>query len=899
MPYSPQRQWPPFSRDARDILKLFQSDRAVRVGGKLVCGLDLEYNPDTNKPTILGLSDGALTVSVPYNDGIGYFKALAARHPDALIAGHNVLGADCVVLAANGINLKTNQIEDTIIRHWLCNSHLCKGGKTSEDGDEGRRGGGWMNLQTFSTLYTSLPVWKECLESECSQGTPCKIHNVFGYNSADALAPVLALPEIRKQCLLKGVEKLYPLHRELMEQLSEMQATGMPVDHGYVNKLQEDFIASRALLETNLPFNPKSPKQVVAYFKDQGIVLPDTSEDTIAEFTENYPDQAVLGLLAEYKAIGKGVDSWFGEKYIGKDGRVHCRLGIFTSTSRMNCTSPNWQNVPARRKDAITGESFKKKIRRAIVAPENHYLVKGDFCVAKGTKVLTTDLRWLNAEDVQVGENLIGFDEETGGYHTRFRKSEVMSSGTLTLPCYRITTTKGEMIASDKHSWVCRRHVKSQWKKYTWIHTEDLTVGDQLAFYCSPWERDESFESGYISGFLDGEGSVSSGREYRHLSFGQNKGKTLDNFLSLLSSKGFDIGYAKNDKKICKCYFRGKNNPSMRALGMFRPERLIRNSERLWDNVRVWGGRTEAAFITKIEFLGEMEVVALKTTTKTFIANGFLSHNSNGENRVMLRHAGYPPITQDLHQWVADQMKLQEDDPFAQRLGGARNAAKSVQHGGNYGEGLSLLGDVQLSSKKIITEERMGARLIFRDWKVFGKTVTFTGINLAQRAFGQATYEARKKALDVQEMYFNNFPKLRELQRRIMKQVEIERCVRPPHGYFLASYGDLTDQLKTALATWGSQPLAHLTKLALLRLRNNSYGIIPALQIHDEIILFVPNEVPPEVAKRVLEEAMNSNTPEMPETVIPIDVSYSTDSIAKELSGGRSTRSNWADTKKI
>lgn len=646
MAYIPQRQWPPFSRRPQDILDLFKSPQAVRVGGKLVCGLDLEFDPSTNRATILGLSDGALTVSVPYAEGIGYFKTIAARHPDASIAAHSGIGADMRVLAANGIHLKLDQMEDTIIRHWLANQHLCKGAGKTEDGDEGKRGGGFMNLQTFATLYTSLPVWKNCREAECSG--PCSTHDVFGYNAIDTVSCVLGLPEVRKQMLLKGVEKLYPMHRDLMALLAEMTETGVPIDLPYVQTLRDDFARSKKELEGKLPFNPKSPKQVAAYFKAQGLVLEDTTEETLRELAEDNESNEPLQMLVEYKALGNGVDRWFGEKYVGSDGRVHCRIGIFTSTARLNAVAPNLQNVASRRKDAVTGESFKTKVRRAIVAPEGYYLMKSDY--------------------------------------------------------------------------------------------------------------------------------------------------------------------------------------------------------------------------------------------------------SNGENRVMLYHSGYEPIKGDLHDWLAAQIGFKPDDDIVRREGSARQASKTVTHGSGYLEGLQLLSGTELSSKRIITEERCGARIIFPDWKFYGKTVTFTGANLARRVYGNATRESRKKALDIVETLFGRFPKMRELHRRILAQVEQERVVRPPHGYVLNSYGQLEDQCKTAAATFGSQPLAHLTKLALLRLQKNDYGIIPALQIHDEIIIFVPNKVPPEVAKRVLVAAMDSETVEMPGLTIPCDVSFSTDTIAKELSSGRSTRSNWADT---
>jgi hypothetical protein len=52
-------------------------------------------------------------------------------------------------------------------------------------------------------------------------------------------------------------------------------------------------------------------------------------------------------------------------------------------------------------------------LRSCFVAQDGKKVVVADYCLGYGTKILTTDLRWVNIEDVKVGETLISVDEES------------------------------------------------------------------------------------------------------------------------------------------------------------------------------------------------------------------------------------------------------------------------------------------------------------------------------------------------------------------------------------------------------------------------------------------------------------------------------------------------------
>lgn len=62
---------------------------------------------------------------------------------------------------------------------------------------------------------------------------------------------------------------------------------------------------------------------------------------------------------------------------------------------------------------------------------------------------------------------------------------------------------------------------------------------------------------------------------------------------------------------------------ALRAIGMFRPARWVDNAHKLWAGKR----KFTPVEIESIEYLGEREVVGIETTKKTYIAEGFLTHN--------------------------------------------------------------------------------------------------------------------------------------------------------------------------------------------------------------------------------------------------------------------------------
>lgn len=940
--------FPPVSKSPTDILKLFgpASAKLQELAGSILgarrnyLGCDLEFD-EQERPTILGVSDGALNVSVPYAQGIEFFRELVTKH-NPVFVGHFFTSADLFSFRTAGIDIDVLNVQDTAAWHYLTSMHLCKTTKKGKDGDGEKRGRGYMNLWTFISLWTSLPSWKDHRadsdDEDC--GGPCPLCHVFDYNGIDALGPLLALPEVVKTARLRGVAKLYPMHNHLSYVLAEMHHYGTQGDRAYVNELREELERDKKEIADQLPFNPESWQQILKHFREQKkIKLEATDEDTIRETIEKGEDDPELHLLLEYKELGDGADRWFApqtrnksgelEGYMDERDRVYPRLGMFTSSGRLQCSSPNLHSVPKRRVDRHTCtcthkdvahsaegvcrecpcSTFKpinvgKKIRRALIASPGTYLLKGDYCLAPGTRLLDSSFQWRPIESFNVGDTLFAFDEELGTYNTRTKLSTVETVTKIKLPCYRITTDKGSLIASEGHLFASRQWVKGKWRTYVWTRTDNLKVGDTIGYFGQPWPgKEDSFDAGYISGILDGEGFTAGGskRSVNTIAFAQAKGPVLDNALRILKERGIEFRTYEHASRLKKnphwkplvtVYFTGTNRPGMKALARFGSVRLLEKAQQLWVGKRVWNSHNGKSTITAIDYVGEREVIGMQTSSRTMIAEGFLSHNSNAENRVFLHLAGIKvDRDRDLHSWVAEIAKLTPEMEFCLRLGGPREAAKSIQHAGNYLEGLQLKKPSELLTERIRQEVNKGARIVYPKWTFNGKIVTFTGANLAQRAFGSKSFENRRKALEIAERYFGNFPAVRALQQDITKRLEREKATITPLGYYTLALGDDEEIMKTACAIWGSQPVSHYTKLSLIDLWQKfraGSGIRPILQVHDEEMVEVDQSIAPDVAAGHLAGSMEIEVPEIPGLALPTDLAYS------PWENGRV--SNWRDT---
>lgn len=267
-------------------------------------------------------------------------------------------------------------------------------------------------------------------------------------------------------------------------------------------------------------------------------------------------------------------------------------------------------------------------------------------CVAPSTKVLTYDLRWVPAGDLQPEDVLIGFDESspgmtrTGGRRKQrcLRKSVVLKTRRVQRPCIRLTFGSGEtMVASKGHPMLAWLSTKNR-ATLVWITVEEITKrvreGRPILLHrpIKPWESKQStYTHGLLRAAFDGEGYVTfnlKANNFGHLGFSQKVNTFLGEVTQALKEEGFDPQLVKSpDKSAAALNVGGGFWEMARFIGQYRPSRFVKK----WvDKAPVDGYALSSPYrerIVSVEDVGEQTVIALETSTKTLFTDGFSSHN--------------------------------------------------------------------------------------------------------------------------------------------------------------------------------------------------------------------------------------------------------------------------------
>jgi hypothetical protein len=169
--------------------------------------------------------------------------------------------------------------------------------------------------------------------------------------------------------------------------------------------------------------------------------------------------------------------------------------------------------------------------------------------------------------------------------------------------------------------------------------------------------------------------------------------------------------------------------------------------------------------------------------------------------------------------------------------GSERDVAKTLFHAGNYFEGIQVLNGKDIERRK--KEIEVGALKVFTDWEYAGGVVAFTGANLAERIFGDKTWESRKKALEFQELVFREFPEIRNVHRAVTREIDEHSAVRSLTGRYLALYGSPEDNAKMGAAFKGQGGGADHVISVMLRYHRELQEF-PMLMVHDELCWIIP-----------------------------------------------------------
>jgi hypothetical protein len=260
-------------------------------------------------------------------------------------------------------------------------------------------------------------------------------------------------------------------------------------------------------------------------------------------------------------------------------------------------------------------------------------------CVAPDARVLTADLRWIRADSVKPGDLLVGVDEYGAPRplgHRYIRKALVEDVGIYDAPCVLVRTRRGQIVTSIDHKFLVykaeRAHALGRtYYRSGWVEAQHLKPGDLVSYLVEPWESLRSWESGVVYGYYQGEGSLRLTKYSNGLgvSFSQKEGPAFREVEELLLDLGFSpkARSVSTQRSMMSLLIEGVG-PSLRFLGMVRPPRLLGALERWWGRGTI--PRNHPAYwdeVLSVEPVGVSPVVAISTTTRTFIAEGYVAHN--------------------------------------------------------------------------------------------------------------------------------------------------------------------------------------------------------------------------------------------------------------------------------
>lgn len=259
------------------------------------------------------------------------------------------------------------------------------------------------------------------------------------------------------------------------------------------------------------------------------------------------------------------------------------------------------------------------------------------YCVAPETKILTADLRWIKAGEIKLGDSLFGFDAETIEYDKqmhricrRWKRGIVEQAENIERPCYELLFDDGTKVrCSAEHRWLIHNHQGTYW-----VTTENLRCGPNLkSKIVKPldvWNTLETYEAGYLAAAFDGEGSLTqldlknkpAGVADTRILFAQKENQMWSEVKRILDLYSFH--YCLMNRRDIKSLSINRRAELLRFMGTIRPKRLLPKL-----NYEVMGkmpmNRT-VKLVSKKD-IGIQTVIAIKTDSATYLAEGLASHN--------------------------------------------------------------------------------------------------------------------------------------------------------------------------------------------------------------------------------------------------------------------------------
>lgn len=278
-------------------------------------------------------------------------------------------------------------------------------------------------------------------------------------------------------------------------------------------------------------------------------------------------------------------------------------------------------------------------------------------CTPAETPIVMSDWTEKRIEDVQEGDEVIGWNKGQGRTNGRIIKSKVLRTMKKRGDIYKLTMESGRNVFSTlDHRWYTGRLDKTHKEyavpklkrklQYMYSDLPLLTTQEQRA-----WD--------YLAGIFDGEGSATSGG---CLEITQGMGRNMPvtqkikDTLSFLGLSYNEYIKVSKDQNVSQMWIKDNFNTHIKFLNYTN----LAKKQQLIDNLYKRSSKFVKAEdrITNIEYVREDDIYALQTETGNYIAWGYGSSNSQYMNE---------PLPQESAKFKMDWMKTISDDELKHR----------------------------------------------------------------------------------------------------------------------------------------------------------------------------------------------------------------------------------------
>lgn len=276
-------------------------------------------------------------------------------------------------------------------------------------------------------------------------------------------------------------------------------------------------------------------------------------------------------------------------------------------------------------------------------------IVIGQNCVEVSTPVLKQDLTWAPVGDLKVGDKLVGFEEgrppnttcrneddtwvsmtERGG--RKVKPAVVTEHCIERKPCVEVTLSNGDkVITTHDHYWLACAEKDNNMR---WYKSANLRAGQRVKKYCDIWGKDNSYEAGWLAGFVAGEGSLHRSKSscVSSIGFCQRPGVTWDTALDYSQKLNLEVCPERSPHKggigrgdVLYADWLGGKWKTIEIIGKLGIGRFLEKIN--WDDFGTLKGSGGKDVVVSVRDIGERDVAVMGTSTSTFIAAGYAMHN--------------------------------------------------------------------------------------------------------------------------------------------------------------------------------------------------------------------------------------------------------------------------------